>query len=321
MNAHVDFKDYYALLGVQRSTSPEDIKKAYRRQARKYHPDVSKEPDAEARFKEVQEAYEVLKDPEKRSAYDRLGSDWRAGQDFRPPPDWDPQSRSGARPRGAAGAGAGAAPDGVDPGDFSDFFEQLFGAAGQGARGQGAPGQGSRGRGRRASGMFQVRLDIDLEEAYRGATRSLQLPEADGVTRTITLRIPAGVTEGETVHTRIGDGPAAVEVLAEIHLRKHRLFETEGRDVVLMLPVAPWELALGATVQVPTLDGKVEMRIPAGTQSGQRLRLKGRGLPGNPAGSEIVVLKIVLPPATTAEAKAVYETMRRDLAFDPRAGL
>jgi curved DNA-binding protein len=169
--------------------------------------------------------------------------------------------------------------------------------------------------------MFQVRLEIDLEEAYRGATRSLQLPEADGVTRTITLRIPAGVTEGETVHTRIGEGAAAVEVLAEIHLRKHRLFETEGRDVVLMLPVAPWELALGATVQVPTLDGKVEMRIPAGTQGGQRLRLKGRGLPGNPPGSEIVILRIVLPAATTAEAKAVYETMRRDLAFDPRAGL
>ncbi len=297
----MEFKDYYALLGVERSTPPEAVKKAYRRLARKYHPDVSKEPDAEARFKEVQEAYEVLKDPAKRAAYDEFGSNLRAGREFRPPPPG-----GGARARGAT---PGTGPDGIDPANLGDFFEQMFGAGGAGGRGR-APGA-----------MYQVRLELDLEEAYRGTTRSLPLPEADGVTRTITLRIPPGVTEGEVVHTRVGEGASTAEVLAEVHLRKHRLFETEGRDVVLVLPVAPWELALGATVQVPTLDGKVEMRIPPGTQSGQRLRLKGRGLPGNPAGSEIVALKVVLPAATTPQAKAVYESMRRDLAFDPRAGL
>jgi curved DNA-binding protein len=300
----VEFKDYYALLGVERSTPPEAVKKAYRRLARKYHPDVSKEPDAEARFKEVQEAYEVLKDPAKRAAYDAFGTDLRAGQEFRPPP-----------PRGAgraAGAAPGSGPEGIDPANLSDFFEQMFGAGGAG---------GARAPGRAPGAMYQVRLDLDLEEAYRGTTRSLSVPETDGLTRTLSLRIPAGVIDGEVVHTRVGEGPTAAEVLAEVHLRKHRLFETEGRDVVLVLPVAPWELALGATVQVPTLDGKVEMRIPPGTQSGQRLRLKGRGLPGNPAGSEIVSLKVVLPAASSPQAKAVYESMRRDLAFDPRAGL
>ncbi len=307
----MEFKDYYALLGVERTSTPEVIKKAYRRLARKFHPDVSKEPNAEARFKEVQEAYEVLKDPEKRSAYDRLGSDWRAGQDFRPPPDWA-QSQAGAGRRPGAGpfrsAGAGAGPsDGGGSADFSDFFEQLFGA-----RGHGSPAGGA---------IYQVRLDIDLEEAYRGATRTLQIPQPEGAPRSVTIRIPAGATDGETVHARLGEAAGGAEVLAEIHLRKNRLFETEGRDVVLILPVAPWELALGATVQVPTLDGKVEMRIPAGTQNGQRMRLKGRGLPGNPPGSQIVALKVILPPAATPEARAVYETMRRELPFDPRAGL
>ncbi len=327
----MEFKDYYALLGVERTTPADAIKKAYRRLARKYHPDVSKEPDAEARFKEVQEAYEVLKDPEKRAAYDRLGSEWKSGQDFRPPPGWSDRAGGRSRPGSGGtgtragsgpGAGNGQAGEGVDPAAFSDFFEQLFGAGGGFAdlQGGGAGGPGGRG-GRRPGAIFQVRLDIDLEEAFRGATRTLQIPQPEGAPRAVTIRIPPGATDGETVHARLGESAGGAEVLAEIHLRKHRLFETEGRDVVLVLPVAPWELALGATVPVPTLDGNVDMRSPPGTQSGQRMRLKGRGLPGNPPGSQIVALKVVLPPATTPEARAVYETLRRELPFDPRAGL
>jgi curved DNA-binding protein len=305
----VQFKDYYAVLGVTRTSTPEEIKKAYRRLARKYHPDVSKEPDAEAHFKEVQEAYEVLKDPQKRATYDGIGSGNQAGAEFRPPPDWAERFRA----RGGAPGG-----DELHAGEFSDFFEQLFGAHGGEAfadiRGGGRPGRGR--------AVLQLRLEIELEDAYRGATRTLQLAEPDGTRRTVKVRIPAGVSDGELVHAQLEDaGGNAPEVLAEIHLRKHRRFETEGRDVVLVLPVAPWELALGATVRVPTLDGTVEMRIPPGTAAGTRMRLKNRGLPGQPRGSQILVLKVVMPPADTPQAKAIYEQMRRELAFDPRAGL
>ena len=317
----MEFRDYYKLLGLARTATAEEIKKSYRRLARKYHPDVSKEKDAEQRFKEVQEAYEVLKDPEKRAAYDQLGSDWKSGQQFRPPPDWASgfEFRGGGRPRGGAHA--------FEDEGFSDFFSSLFG---------GASPFGTAGRRQQQAGRdHRARIDIDLEEAFGGGTRTLDLkrPElnANGTlelrSHAVRVTIPAGVTDGQLIRLA-GQGEAgpgggrAGDLYLEVHIRPHRLFQAEGRDVTLTLPVAPWEAALGATVTVPTLGGAVEMHVPAGAQSGQKLRLRGRGLPGQPAGDAYVQLKVVLPPANLPEARTLYEEMRAKLAgFDPRADL
>ena len=331
----MEFRDYYQMLGVPRTAAADEIKKAYRRLARKYHPDVSKEQDAEATFKEVQEAYEVLKDPEKRAAYDQLGSEWRSGQQFRPPPDWG----SGFEFRGAAPGGEAG---GFGAEEFSDFFSSLFGQGspfagadmGAGA-GAGRAGGRSRGGARRFDGRdHHARVDVELAEAFRGTTRSLELkrPElrADGQvalrSHTIKVTIPAGVTDGQ--HVRVaGQGEPATgggragDLYLEVHVRPDPTFALDGRDVTVTLPVAPWEAALGATVPVPTLGGAVEMRIPPGAQSGQKLRLRGRGLPGTPAGDQFVLLKVVLPPADSPQAKELYEQMQRELKFDPRAGL
>lgn len=314
----MEYRDYYQILGLQRTATADEIKKAYRRLARKYHPDVSKEPNAEAKFKDVQEAYEVLKDPEKRAAYDQLGSQWKSGQQFRPPPEW----ASGFEFRGA-GAGAGA-DDFFEEQEFSDFFSSLFGGR------RGRPFTGARGSRARTGRDHHARVDIDLEEAYRGVTRTLELkrPELtpDGRvelrTHTVRVSIPAGVADGQ--HVRLaGQGEAAPggragDLYLEVHLRPHPLFQVEGRDVTVTLPVAPWEAALGGTVTVPTLGGSVEMRIPPGSQSGQKLRLRGRGLPGNPAGDQYVLLKVVVPPADTPRARELFEQMRTELGFDPR---
>lgn len=323
------YKDYYQVMGVPRTASQDDIKRAYRKLARKYHPDVSKEKDAEERFKELQEAHEVLKDPEKRAAYDQLGANWKQGQDFRPPPDWG-QGFEFSR---------GRATGGEEFGGFSDFFSQLFGDGspfGGAARGTGAgPGRGGRThRGFAAAGQDHVaRVEIDLEDAYRGGSRTIELrsPEmsADGhVTvkpRTLRVSIPAGVTEGQQIRLAgqgspgIGGGPPG-DLLLEVNFRKHPLFKAEGRDVTLRLPVAPWEAALGETVSVPTLGGSVEMKLPAGARGGQKLRLRGRGLPGNPPGDQFVELEIVLPP-DSPQARRLFEQMKRELPFDPRAGI
>jgi len=336
--ANMEFRDYYKVLGVERAASADQIKTAYRRLARKYHPDVSKEPNAEARFKEMQEAYEVLKDPEKRAAYNQLGANWKAGEQFRPPPDWGSgfefsggAGRPGGGSRGAGRAGrsrAGAAEDGAfQDQDFSDFFSSLFGG--------GTPfASAGRGAGRSAGRDHHARVGIELEEAYRGTTRTLELrrPEVkpDGSvelrTHTVRVTIPAGVTEGQLIRLAgQGEPPSgagqAGDLYLEVHLQPHRLFQLEGRDVTLTFPVAPWEAALGASVTVPTLGGAVEMHIPAGAQSGQKLRLRGRGLPGQPAGDQYLQLKVVLPPANTPQAKALYEEMRSQLNFDPRANL
>jgi curved DNA-binding protein len=325
----MEYRDYYQILGVARTASADEIKKAYRRLARKFHPDVSKEANAEQKFKEVQEAYEVLKDPEKRAAYDQLGSDWKSGQQFRPPPGW----AEGFEFRGPGGSGAGGAGGGFrqtydDEGGFSDFFSTLFGG---GTPFSGAAGTRSRSR---AGRDHHARIDLDLEEAYRGDTRTLELkrPELkpDGTlelrAHTVRVTIPVGVMEGQQIRLA-GQGEASTsggrsgDLYLEVHIRPHRLFQLEGRDVTLTLPVAPWEAALGASVPVPTLAGNVEMRIPPGSQSGQKLRLRGRGLPGSTPGDQYVLLKIVLPPAQSPEARAVYEEMQRVMPFDPRAGL
>lgn len=307
----MEFKDYYKIMGVGRDATQDEIKRAYRKLARKFHPDVSKESDAEARFKELQEAYAVLRDPQKRAAYDNLGRQWRPGEEFRPPPGWDAGFEFG-------GFGADEAPG------FSDFFEALFG--------------GTRARRRRGFGAtgddHHAKILIDLEDAYRGATRTiaLHMPELtpEGHLRTrernLNVRIPKGVVPGQRMRLAaqgapgLGGAPAG-DLYLEVEFRPHRLYHVQARDVYLDLPIAPWEAALGATVSVPTLGGKVEMKIPKGSQGGVTLRLKGRGLPGQPPGDQYVVLRIVTPPAKGEAAERLYRKMAETLAFDPRANL
>ena len=292
----MQFRDYYETLGVARGASQDDVKRAYRRLARKYHPDVSKEADAEAQFKEVGEAYEVLKDPEKRAAYDRFGKDWKHGQEFRPPPGWERQFDFG----GGGFSGASG---------FSDFFESLFGQGGF---------AGARGPMRARGGDQSARIEIPLEDAFRGATRNITLRG-----RTLSVRIPRGVTEGQRIRLNGQGGSGARgapdgDLYLTVTHKAHPLFRTEGRDVHLKLPVAPWEAALGATVAVPTLGGKVDLRVPRGSRTGQTLRLKGRGLPGRPDGDQYVALEIVAPPADTPEAESLYREMAKSMRFNPR---
>jgi curved DNA-binding protein len=331
------FKDYYEVMGVPRGATQDEIKRAYRKLARKFHPDVSKEKNAEERFKELQEAYEVLKDPEKRAAYDQLGSDWRQGQEFRPPPDWGKgfeftPGRGGRGGRGAHAAGPGAGAD------FSDFFSELFGTRSpfggtHGFQSAGRAGAGA-GQGFASAGQDHVaRVEIDLEDAYRGGTRTLELrtpeitPDGHVTSRPRTLRvsIPAGVVEGQQIRLAgqgsagIGGGPSG-DLYLEVNFRPHPLFKVDGRDVIVQLPVAPWEAALGEAVSVPTLGGPVEMKLPVGARAGQRLRLRGRGLPGPTPGDQYVLLSIVLPPDSPA-ARDFFTRMKRELPFDPRAEL
>jgi curved DNA-binding protein len=318
----MEFKDYYEIMGVPRDATQDDIKRAYRKLARKYHPDVSREADADARFKELGEAYEVLKDPEKRAAYDQLGANWKDGQDFRPPPDWD----AGFEHRGAPGGGAG---------DFSDFFEELFGRGFSRARPGAGPGAGPAGGGafRMAGEDHHAKVLIDLEDSFRGATRAINLrvPELtdDGHvvmrSRTLNVKIPKGIRPGQQIRLKgqggpgMGGGPAG-DLLLEVEFRAHPRYRLEGADVHLDLPVAPWEAALGATVPVPTPAGTVDLKVPAGSNGGRRLRLKGRGLPGRKPGDLYVILQVVLPPADSPQAEKLYEQMRDELSFDPRAG-
>ncbi|MCI0401502.1 MAG: DnaJ domain-containing protein [Gammaproteobacteria bacterium] len=311
------YKDYYEIMGVPRAASQDEITRAYRKLARRYHPDVSKEPDAEQRFKEVGEAYEVLKDPEKRKAYDQLGTQWRGGQEFTPPPGWEYHFDVG-------GGGSGDA----EARHFSEFFESLFGMGP-------ATGHTQRRRHFRMRGEdHQAKVAIDLEDAYRGTERhvTMQLPERDAhgrlvsKQRTFKVKIPRGITEGQQIRLA-GQGAAGIgggqrgDLYLEVTFRPHRHFRAEGRDIYLNLPVAPWELALGVKVSVPTLGGKVDLKIPQGSQSGQKLRLKGRGLPADPVGDQYVLLRAITPKPKTDAQKALYEQMAREMAFDPRANL
>ena len=330
------FKDYYSTLGVARDASQDEIKQAYRRLARKYHPDVSKEPDAEARFKEIGEANEVLKDPEKRAAYDQAGSQWerqRAGgsQDFQPPPGWDAGFEFSGRGDGADGASF-SAEDLFGGAEHSDFFEALFGRARRASARQPRPDMHVRGQDHHAKVL------IRLEDAYRGAQRgiSLRMPELDehghGVLRerTLDVNIPKGIRAGQHLRLAGQGGPGlgsapAGDLFLEIEFEPHRLYRVDGRDVFVELPVAPWEAALGATVSAPTPEGAVQLTIPPGSRAGRKLRLKGRGIPaasaGGSAGDLYAVLSIVLPSADTPKAKAAYEAMAAAFDFDPRAHL
>ncbi len=311
----MEFKDYYAIMGVSRNATQDEIKRSYRKLARKYHPDVSDDPQAEERFKEVGEAYEVLKDPEKRAAYDQLGAQWKAGQEFRPPPDWD---------QGFEFSDGGFTA--ADAAQFSDFFESLFGGRGR--------------RAGRAQREFRVRGDdhharvaVDLEDTYTGAQRSITLrtPELtkDGHValreRNLNVRIPKGIRSGQKIRLAgqggpgLGDGKAG-DLYLQVELNPHGMYRVDGSDVYLDLPVAPWEAALGATVKVPTPSGRVDLRIPPNSNQGARLRLKGRGIPGKKPGDMFVVLKVVLPPVNDA-SRELYEKMKEQTKFNPRAGM
>jgi curved DNA-binding protein len=311
----MEYKDYYAVLGLERSATQDEIKGAYRKLARKFHPDINKDPGAEAKFKEVGEAYEVLGDVEKRAAYDQLGKHWRPGQEFRPPPDWD------------AGFEFSGATSETARGEFSDFFDTLF------------------GRMRRPEPMFRGRAEfhargedhhakilIDLRDAFGGATRtvSLRAPEIDENGhlvlrhRTLNVQIPKGVVDGQHLRLKGQGAPGtgrlpAGDLYLEVQFRPDRLYRVVGRDLYLDLPVAPWEAALGASVKIPTPTGPIMLKVPSGSSQGRELRIKGRGIPAAEPGDLYAVLKIVLPPADTEKAKELYQEMARELSFNPRA--
>jgi curved DNA-binding protein len=278
----MQFTDYYETLGVKPEASAAEIKAAYRRLARKYHPDVSKEANAEERFKAINEANEVLGDDKKRAHYDRLrAGGYRAGEDFRPPPNW----------------GEGAEFEfGDGNGGFSDFFESLFGRARAGRPGPG-PGAGHRPGPRRA------RIEIDLESAFAGATRRI---EVDG--RALDVKIPAGIAPGQSIRLA-GQGGGGRDLILEIAYQAHPRFEVEGRNIVFRLALAPWQAALGTRLDVPTLGGSVSLRIPPDSDSGRRLRLRGRGLPGEPPGDQIVVIEVQAPQARDAAQREAYRAL------------
>lgn len=312
----MEFKDYYKILGVDENVSAPELKAAYRRLARKYHPDVSKAADADERFKELGEAYEVLKDPDKRAEYDQLRAQGARRPDggFEPPPDW--ASRAGFSQGGFTGA---------DASQFSDFFDAMFGG----------------GRQTRGQSWYAMRgddihhkLPIFLEEAFSGAekTISLRVPEADPNgrvqqrQRSLKVKIPAGVTEGQNIRLRGQGAPGQGggepgDLYLEIQIAPHPLYSVEGRDLSLDLPVTPWEAALGATVTVPTLAGKVQLKVPEGTHSGKRLRLKGKGLPGKQPGDLYVTVQVKMPPAQTERSKTLFRELAEEVPFNPREAL
>jgi len=309
----MEFKDYYKILGVERDATEDDIKRAYRKLARKFHPDVNKEDGAEAKFKEVGEANDVLSNPEKRAAYDQLGKDYKSGQEFRPPPDWD----AGFEFSGRSGTG-----------DFSDFFEAIFGGARAERHGRSHATFHMRGEDHHA------KILIDLHDALEGASRTitLRVPELDDSghvlvrDKSLTVQIPKGVTEGQSIRLKgqgspgAGGGPAG-DLYLEIRFKPDSRYRVVGKDLYLDLPVAPWEAALGASVKMPTPQGAIMLKIPPGSVHGRELRVRGRGIPATPPGDLYAVLKIVWPPANNDKARQIYEEMAKELAFDPRASL
>lgn len=307
----MEYKDYYKVLGVDKTADAAAIKKAYRKLVRQYHPDVSKEKNADSMTKELNEAYGVLGDAEKRAAYDELGTGRRPGQDFQPPPDWGSQYDFGS----GGGGGGGADPN--------DFFADLFAHVGRGAGGRGAGGRPSRGE------DIHATIEIDLTDSYTGVTRNitLRIPQRDAQGRTVTqdktlsVNIPKGATPGQQLRLKGQGHPGSAgpgDLYLEIQVQGDRRYRLEGVDVYETVPVTPWEMALGGSIAVPTPSGNVEVNVPAGSQTGRKLRLKGRGIPAATPGDLYLILEVVLPPATSDKAKAAYEQMARDLAFNPR---
>ena len=304
----MEFKDYYASLGVARDAPAEAVKKAYRKLARKYHPDVSKEPQAEQRMKELNEAYAVLSDPEKRAAYDQLGKDFRPGQDFRPPPDWDANMEFSEREF-----------SGAEAAQFSDFFAEIFGR-------HAAHGSAFHSK----SNDHHARVLLDLEDAFTGPERqlSLRVPKVDAKgrarleTRMLNVKIPRGIRAGQIIRLA-GQGSAMNgekpgDLLLEVAFRPHSRLQPHGRDLHLTLPVAPWEAALGAVVSVHLPGGMLNVRIPPGAEPGRQLRVRGKGIPSDPPGDVYFDIRIVVPPAITPKAKELYEALQKEADFDPR---
>jgi curved DNA-binding protein len=296
------YQDYYQILDVTRDASDADIKKSYRKLARKYHPDVSKDDAAEEKFKEINEAYDVLKDAEKRAAYDRFGSDWKHGHEF--------------NPGGYSGGFAG--------GDFSDFFESIFGG---GFQQQGSPFRQPRQKG----ADHHLKLDISLEEAYEGGAKTIQFsPKAVAggqpgrpEMKKLKINIPRGVSNGQKIRLGKQGGPApdggeAGDLYLEMNILPHRYFKLDNNDVMLRLPVTPWEAAVGTTLKVPTLGGDVELKIKPGMQSGQKMRLKGKGMCGREQGDQFVEVMIQTPPADSKQAEQFYGEMEKQFDFNPR---
>lgn len=313
----MQYKDYYKVLGVERTASEDEIKKAYRKLARKYHPDVSKEKDAEEKFKEVNEANDVLSDAEKRKAYDQLGY-YQPGQDFRPPPGWEQQFGQGGAHFDFSGM------------DFGDMFSQMFG----GGMGGGMGGGRRRGQGFARPGQdFEMNLEITLEEAYAGVEKTLQVevpePGPQGfmtrVPKTIKLRVPKGATDGQRLRVS-GKGGAgshggqAGDLYLNIRIAPHVWFKPNGHDLSIDVPLTPWEAALGATVEIPTLEGKVRLKVKAGSRPGQKMRLAGKGLPKPQDGSGdlYAVFQIVTPPELTERERELFEELAKESGFNPR---
>jgi curved DNA-binding protein len=310
------YKDYYATLGVERAAGADDIKKAYRKLAQKHHPDVSKDPKAEEKFKEIAEAYQTLKDPKTREAYDRLGSSYQPGQDFRPPPDWEKQFREQQ---------AGTSGFSFDDLDLGDLFAGLSGTGRRGGRTRAdmpIPGED-----------YEVTVHLSLEDAYRGTQVDLSLsaPEYDDkgrvrhVPKTIKARIPKGATDRQRLRLR-GQGGAGVnggrtgDLYLNIALHPHALFRPDGHDLYLDLPLTPWEAALGATVEVPTLDGRVSLKIPPATTAGRKLRLGKKGLPkpGGGEGDLYAIVQIVNPTVLSDREQELFKQLAEASAFNPR---
>ena len=327
----VKYRDYYEILGIKRDAPQEDVQRAYRKLARKYHPDVNKASNAEEKFKEINEAHEVLKDPEKRKLYDQLGQNWKSGQDFRPPPGWETQFNYGK------GGGAGQTEfEWGGPGGFSDFFESMFGGRGF-RQARGGASQGGFGRGtvwRQAGADQETTIRISLEEAFRGGIKPIilqsqvmnPLGQLEVNERRYEVKIPPGILPGQRIRLTgqgqegTGGGPSG-DLYLKVEIEPHPVFKLDGRNLYMDVPVAPWEAVLGSEVRVSTISGNVDLKIPPGTQSGQKLRLREKGMP-NPKGAPgdlyaTVVVKV--PPHPSDKERELFEELKKSSDFNPRA--